>query len=121
MLLCTYVDPPSIDNLTATEICVKDFNISWTPGNGDTGIYYNVMISSSIVGHQIINTFFNFTALIPNTDYMVDIFSISSTCRGVPKRISVTTSTREAGVPRSELALLHTLLSSKIQRRADTI
>jgi len=118
MLLCTYVDPPSIDNLTATEICFEDFTVSWTPGNGDTKVYFNV---SSIVVHQTMNTSFNFTALTPNTNYLVDVVSVSSTCSGAPKGISVTTSTREAGVPRSELALLHTLLSSIIQRRADTI
>jgi len=79
--------------------------------------------SSSVVEHQTINTSFNFTSLTPNTNYEVDVVSVSSTCSGAPKRISVTTSTREAGVPRSELALLHTLLSTKVsmQRRTDTI
>jgi len=57
--------------------------------------------------HQTINTSFNFIALRPNTDYVVDVISLSSTCSGIPKQISVTTSTREAGIPRSELALLH--------------
>jgi len=76
--------------------------------------YYNVRTLSSVVEQQIINTSFNFTALTPNTSYVVDVVSVSSTCSGVPKRIIVTTSTKEAGAPRSELTLLHTLLCMKV-------
>jgi len=109
-----FVDPPPINNLTATEVCINDFTVSWTPGNGDTGVLYNVRRSSLAVIQQTMDTSFNLTALTQNTDYMVDIVSVSSTCSGVPKRISVTTSTREAGVPRSELALLYTLTDTII-------
>jgi len=48
------------------------------------------------------DTSFNFTALTPNTSYMVDINSVSSGCQGLLKTISVTTSTIEAGAPKSE-------------------
>jgi len=106
-----YIAPPAINNLTATEICINDFTVSWTPGNGDTDVLYDVRRSSLIVGQQTMNTSFNFTSLTPNTDYMVNVISVSSGCSGIPKRINVTKSTREAGVPRSELALLHTLIA----------
>jgi len=70
--------------------------------------------SSLATAQQTMNASLNFTALTPDTNYMVDINSVSSGCQGFLKTISVTTSTREAGVPRSELALLHTLLSTKV-------
>jgi len=73
---------------------------------------------STIVEHQIMNTTFNLTALMPNTNYMFEVASVrTESCSGIPKIINVTTSTREAGVPRSELALLHTLLSTKFLYR----
>jgi len=89
--------------------------VSWTPDNGDVGAHYIVKRSSSIVGQQIIKTSFNFTALTPNTNYIVEVVSSNSGCLGVSKTVSVTTLTREAGVPRSELALLHTLLPTKVR------
>ena len=73
-------------------------------------------LSSNVV-HQTMNTSFNFNVLTPNANYLVDVVSVSSTCSEAPKRISITTPTREAGVPRSELVLLHTLLSTKVSTR----
>jgi len=78
------------------------------------------MRSLLIAVQRILNNFYNFTALTPNTSYVVDVGSISSTCSGASKTISVTTSTREAGVPRSELhsitTYIRTLLSTKLKK-----
>jgi len=52
------------------------------------------------------DTSYNFTGLTSNTNYNVTVTSSISTCLGIPTTITITISTREAGVAGSELILL---------------
>ena len=93
-------------SITVNETCSNDFTVSWTTTSDGIGSSYNVTLSppSSIL--TTMDNSYNFTGLIPNTDYNVTIRAIQ--CLGAPTTMMITTSTRKAAVPSSELMLLYT-------------
>ena len=114
---CTiFIDPPAITGIEVTEVCTNDFTVSWTPANYEEGLSYNVtLLSPSMmndrVADAVMDTFYNFTDLIPNTAYNVSVASRpSSTCVGIATTTMVTTLTVEAGVPYSELIVMYSLV-----------
>ena len=100
----TYVDPPVITAINITNLCTNDFTVSWTAAGNEEGISYNVMLfSNGTAVFPVMVTSYNFTELMPNTNYIVSVASISAeTCVGIPDTTTVATLTVEAGVPQSE-------------------
>ena len=62
--------------------------------------------------NSTMDTFYNFTDLMPNIPYEVRIFttSIDNMCSGIPNETMVTTLTVEAGVPQSALVVVNMYL-----------
>ena len=96
--------PPYITGIEVDEKCAIDLTVSWTPASNEEGLSYNVTLSLQsgviIVSDLTMNTSYNFTGLIPNTEYNVSIASVLHSCTGTPNTIMDTTV--EAGVPSSE-------------------
>ena len=98
--------PPAITAVEVNDICTNDFTVSWTPAINEEGLSYNVtrlLQSGMIFGDSTMDTSYNFTGLMPNTEYNVSVVSVLSPCLGLPNTIMLTTLTVEAGVPQSEL------------------
>ena len=102
------LDPPPINNIRVDEICSSDFTVSWTSARDDTGLYYNVMLFPPGQSLSTMDTYYNFTELTPNNNHSVTIATRfeDMTCLGFPMVMMITTSTRQATVPMSELLLL---------------
>ena len=107
------IDPPAITAIEVTEVCTNDFTVSWTAASNEEGLSYTVTLSSpsimnDTVVDDVMNTFYNFTDLMPNTAYDVSVVSrLASTCLGIANTTMVTTLTVEAGVPQSELIVVN--------------
>ena len=72
-----YTGPPSIDSVTS-EICLNDIMLSWSIMSDLIAcgpVSYNMTISSDemIIMMMITDTSYNFTGLLPGTDYNVSI------------------------------------------------
>ena len=110
VIFCFVAPLPPINSITVndSEVCSNDFTVSWTSTSNDGGLPYSVMISPSLSGQIIAPTMdnlFNFTELTPNTNYNVSVATVGTMqCLGTPTTIMITTATREASVPRSELS-----------------
>ena len=99
-----HIDPPVITAIDISEVCTNDFTVSWTAANNEEGVsYIVVLIPNGITVSPVMETSYNFTELMPNTNYIASVASISAeTCVGAPDTTTVTTLTVEAGVPQSE-------------------
>ena len=108
-----YVDPPAITAIEVTEVCTNDFTVSWTAASNEEGLSYTVTLSSpsmmnDTVVNAMMNTSYNFTDLMPDTNYQVSVASrlTSTTCVGFATTTVFTTLTVEDGVPQSELLIV---------------
>ena len=105
--------PP--DAIEATEICTNDFTVSW---NFTEGLTYVVevlppsMMDGMAVG-PMMDTFYTFHELLPNTVYRVSVTSRMDTCLGIPNTIMITTLTEQEGLPQSELTVMNTYVLMK--------
>ena len=106
-LFYLHTDPPPT-SITVDEICINDFSVSWSATGNNTGLSYLVKPPIPPDNMQpTMDTSRNFTGLTPNTMYNISVLTwISNDCVGVPASKMVTTSTMEAGMPKSELTLL---------------
>ena len=98
--------PSSITAIEVTEVCTNDFTISWTAASNEEGLSYTVTLSSpsmmnDTVVDAMMNTPYNFTDLMPNTSYAVNIFSRDNMCSGIPNETMVITLMEGEGVPKS--------------------
>ena len=102
--LLLHIDPPVITAINIMKVCTNDFTTSWTAAGNEEGISYNVILfSNGTAVFPVMDTSYNFTELMPNTNYIVSVASISArTCVGIPDTATVTTLMVEAGVPQSE-------------------
>ena len=101
------IDPPNTD-VQINEICINDFNASWTPARNNEGLSYNVTLSgpdlmNDMVINSIMNTFHIFTRLSPNTTYAISVVSELNSCPGNPSTEMVTTLTENEGVPQGKI------------------
>ena len=110
MKICLYIDPPAITTVTENEVCTNDITVSWTAASNEEGLSYSVTLSSpSMIGDTVVepmtDTSYNFTGLMPDTNYNVTVASrlISTSCVGTPNTVMVTTLPVMEGVPASEL------------------
>ena len=122
MFMYLYIGPPSTSSITFTEICTSDAAVSWDPftSNSVCGpVSYDVTISPSdgVVLMRITNTSYNFTGLMPDTNYTVTVAgrnfageeSLSETER---------TPTKQDALPNGNLLLLCTALYCTVPCRA---
>ena len=101
------IDPPAITAIEVTEVCTNDFTVSWSAANNEEGLSYTVtLLPLNISVNSVMDTSYNFTGLMPDTDYKVNTSSIVNDCSGIATTIMVTTLTAEAGVPQSELLIV---------------
>ena len=106
MNLCYYTDPPAITVMNVTEVCTNDFTVSWTAASNEEGISYTVtLLPLNVSMNPMMDTSYNFTGLIPATDYVVNVFSILNNCPGISTTTMVTTLMVDEGVPQRELVL----------------
>ena len=107
VLYYLHIDSPPT-SITVDEICINDFSASWSATGNNAGLSY--LVTPPIPPDNMqptMNTSRNFTGLTPNTRYTIYVLTwISRDCAGVPTSKMVTTSTTEAGMPKSELTLL---------------
>ena len=123
--LCCCIDhPPAITTADIIEVCTNDFTVSWTTANNEEGLSYDVMLFSpsmmnGIVVNVMMDTSYNFTDLIPDTDYNVSVASrLTSMCLGIAHTIPVTTLMVEAGLPQGKLiVVIYTLEISHLFER----
>ena len=105
-ILC-FIDPPAITVMNVTEVCTNDSTVSWTAASNEEGISYDVtLLPLNISVNPMMNTSYNFTGLMPATDYVVSIFSRINTCSGISTTTNLSTLSVEAGVPQSELTVM---------------
>ena len=100
--------PPPIDSITVDETCSNDFTVSWTATGNDIRLSYNVTLSppSSVSLVITMDNSYNFTRLMPNTDYTVTISAWTvPQCLGAPTTMMIITPTRKAAVPGNILPL----------------
>ena len=122
--LCCCIDPPAITTADIIEVCTNDFTVSWTTANNEEGLSYDVMLfstimMSSVVVDTMMYTSYNFTDLMPDTDYNVSVASkLISMCLGIVHTISVTTLKVGAGLPQGKLiVVIYTLEISHLFER----
>ena len=107
------VDPPVITTVEVTGRCTNDFTVSWTAASNEERLSYTVsLLPAGMAVDPVVDTSYNFTELMPNTTYTVSIVSrlgtsLITSCLGIPYTTMVTTLTVEAGVPQSELTVMH--------------
>ena len=106
------VDPPVITTIEVTGRCTNDFTVSWSAANSE-GVSYTVsLLPAGMAVDPVVDTSYNFTELMPNTTYTISVVSrlgstLITSCLGIPYTTMVTTLTVEAGVPQSELTVVH--------------
>ena len=116
IIICIYIcflpkrlfsaDPPPINSIRVDEVCSNDFTISWISTRDDTGLHFIVILAPLGQLTTTMDTNYNFTGLMPNTNYSVTVSTKETmACLGLSMVIMVTTVTKQAAVPRSELLL----------------
>ena len=104
--------PPAINTIEVTDVCTNNFTVSWTAVNEEELSYtYTVTLSSPNMKNDTVdammNTSYNFTNLMPNTTYVVNILGTTNMCSGISNETMVTTLMEGAGVPQGELIVMH--------------
>ena len=106
------IDPPAITTVEVTGRCTNDFTLSWTAASNEEELSYTVSLLPPGTSEDLMDTSYNVTGLTPDTTYTVSVNTRLTTtlltpCLGFPNIITNTTLTVEAGVPQSELIVIH--------------
>ena len=71
--LCCYIDPSAVTTIRVTEVCTKDFIVSWIAPSNEEELSYSVRlfppgVTDGMVTEPVIDTSFNYNGLLPDTN-----------------------------------------------------